>query len=238
MDATERRGSELNAGPTLRVLSYNVRHGQGVASLPSNRRLSAVISAIAPDVAALSEVRRIGTVFDQPARIHDLTKMDSAYQAADTKITGDIGNLILTSGVIHSTQQIALGGKRERRGCIVAEVEVAGMRFRFAATHLSLNAPVRQQQLERLAAELPTDTPLVLAGDLNCGFADLGPLSQALTFSENSPATYPSVYPMRALDHIGFSAHWELVSLAALPSLASDHRPLVAELRLIGGTGR
>jgi endonuclease/exonuclease/phosphatase family metal-dependent hydrolase len=219
---------------SVRVLSYNVRHGQGVASLLSNARLARVISAINPAVAGLQEVWRVGSAYDQPVRLSQLTRMEGIYHLAHRSFAGHTGNLLLASGTVHSTEEIDIGGRREGRGCLVADIETAGIRFSFAVTHLSLHAQTRTTQMELLAERLPVDRPLVLVGDFNCLHRDLEPLSAVLTFSADTPKTFPSVFPMRALDHIGFSAHWELEKLVAVPSLASDHLPLVAELRLVG----
>lgn len=227
----------VSPAPTIRVLSYNVRHGQGVASLLSNKRLARVISVIGPAVAGLNEVWRLEGVYDQPQALGTLTSMQAVYHAAHTTWLGQTGNLLLAHGTVHSTRELDIGGRRERRGCLVADIETDGARFTFAVTHLSLHAATRRGQLELLAESLPRDRPLVLVGDFNCIYRDLQPLETLLTFTSSTPSTYPSVVPFRALDHIGYSAHWELESLSALPSLASDHRPLVAELRLSSTAG-
>lgn len=224
--------SDASSSPTIRVLSYNVRHGQGVASYLSNTRLATVIRTVSPDVAGLQEVWRIGAIFDQPARLSALTDMAGVFHCVHRNFAGEIGNLLLACGTVHDTTEIDIGGRREGRGCLVADVETGGARFYFAVTHLSLHAQTRRSQMEILAEQLPDDRPLVLVGDFNCLYGELGPLQQRLTFTEETPHTFPSVYPFRALDHVGYSEHWELENLVALPSLASDHRPLVAELRL------
>ncbi len=223
---------DVSPAPTIRVLSYNVRHGQGVASLLSNARLARVISAIDPAVAGLNEVWRLEGLYDQPLRLGALTSMQAIYHAAHRTLFGQTGNLLLATGTVHSARELDIGGKRERRGCLVADIETSGVRFTFAVTHLSLHAVTRHDQLELLAESLPNDRPLVLVGDFNCLYRELRPLESLLTFTESTPSTFPSLVPFRALDHIGYSAHWELEKLTALPSLASDHRPLVAELRL------
>jgi len=224
--------ADSNGSPTIRILSYNVRHGQGVASPFSNTRIATVIRSIAPSVAGLQEIWRIRSVFDQPARLSALTGMAGFFHCVHRNFAGEIGNLLLASGTVHGTTEIDIGGRREGRGCLVADVETGGVRFYFAVTHLSLHAQTRASQMRILAEQLPDDLPLVLVGDFNCLYGELRPLQQRLTFTEETPHTFPSVYPFRALDHVGYSEHWELESLMALPSLASDHRPLVAELRL------
>jgi len=233
-DLDEMSDRDSNAPVALRVLSYNVRHGQGVASFLSNARLARVISAISPAVAGLNEVWCVEGLYDQPQRLGSLTHMAPFYHAAHDSWLGQTGNLMLAAGTVHGVEMIDLGGRRERRGCLVADVDTGGVRYSFAVTHLSLHRSTRQTQLELLAVTLPVHQPLILVGDFNCACADLGVLGEVLTFTPDSPPTFPSLHPIRALDHIGYSSHWVLDKLVAVPSLASDHRPLVGELRLVG----
>lgn len=186
-----------------------------------------------PAVAGLQEVWRIAPYYDQPARLGELTGMAAVYHNTHTTFVGQTGNLLLTCGTVHSAERFSLGGRREERGCLVADVETAGVRFTFAVTHLSLHACTRRAQMQLLVEHLSTDRPLVLVGDFNCEWEELKPLSDVLTFTHETPKTFPSIFPFRALDHIGYSAHWRLENLIALPSLVSDHRPLLGDLRLI-----
>jgi len=117
--------------------------------------------------------------------------------------------------------------------CLACELEVDGMRLRFASTHLALHRETRAAAIKMLAEKLPADLPLVLAGDFNAGVAELEPLATAgLTVPQSPPPSFPSLRARSPLDHIAFSAHWELEELATVRSLASDHLPVVAELRL------
>ena len=114
----------------------------------------------------------------------------------------------------------------------MAETEIDGMPLRFGTLHLSLGRRHRARQIAYLAQALPTDLPLVVAGDFNGEVTDLEPLRRVLTVVDDPPPTYSPSKPRKHLDHILFSHHWELVSLETYHSRASDHLPLVAELRL------
>jgi len=58
---------------------------------------------------------------------------------------------------------------------------------------------------------------------------------EGFSLSDDEPATYPARSPRKALDHVLFSRHWRLASLTTVASVASDHRPLVADLELVEG---
>jgi endonuclease/exonuclease/phosphatase family metal-dependent hydrolase len=218
----------------IRVLAFNIRHGQGVGGVLSNRRIAKVIAASGCDLAGINEVWRIGARYDQPGTLGSLTEMTPVFHSLDQTWRREIGNLLLAGLDIRSVREIDLGGRREQRGCLVAEVSMGEGEITFAVTHLSLHRKTRADQLVQLAEGLPADRPLILVGDFNCAVTELAPLAGLLTLPADVPPTYPSVRPFRALDHIGFSRHWALESLEAIPTLSSDHLPLVADLRLVG----
>lgn len=213
----------------MRILSYNIRHGQGVGGVLSNTRIAKLIKRSGCDVAALCEVWRIPGAYDQPSILSCSAEMAPSFHSLSRKMGTELGNLLLSSSQPSNVRRIDLG---RGRGCMVAEWGEGAERFAVAGTHLSLDARVRRAQLHQLAAELPRDVPLVLAGDFNCGVFELAPLRELLCFPEDVPRTYPSVAPMRAIDHIGYSRHWRMDSLVAIPALASDHLPLLAQFTL------
>ena len=222
----------MSDGVRLRVLCYNIRHAQGIGGIISTGRVARVISGVDCDVAALAEVWRVPKHFDQPSLLAELTGMVPRFHGLGRVLGRESGNALLSRLPIESVRFIDLGGRRERRGCMIVELQAGGVRFAFATTHLSLDRATRTNQIKLLATELPRDQPLVVAGDFNCGLSELEPLQALLRFPAEVPPTYPSPLPFRALDHIGFSTHWSLESLVAIRSWASDHRPLLAELTM------
>ncbi len=136
------------------------------------------------------------------------------------------------TGLLTSSRNLPLPSGFERRGALIAEILVDGVTVVFVSTHLSLGRRTRSAQIAHLAQNLPRDVPLVLAGDMNCLADELTPLSELLQVVEAPPSTFPSVRPSRGLDHFAFSRHWKLEALEAVPSRASDHLPLYADLVL------
>ena len=77
-------GSEPHA-PQLRVLTYNIHHGQGTDGKFDYPRLADIIKRVNPDVVALQEVDRHtnrASGIDQASLLGRLTNMKSAYGKA------------------------------------------------------------------------------------------------------------------------------------------------------------
>jgi endonuclease/exonuclease/phosphatase family metal-dependent hydrolase len=87
-------------------------------------------------------------------------------------------------------------------------------------------------------AHMHHDTPVVVGGDLNDVYGGLGTLLAPAGFRgiERRPLTFPAWGPMRALDAIFVRGAVDFMRLSRCDSdlarRASDHRPLVAEVRL------
>ena len=71
-----------HVGVRLRVLTYNIHHGEGVDGKLDLKRIAQVITSVDPDLVALQEVDR-GTrrtqEIDQPAELAQLTKMHVVF---------------------------------------------------------------------------------------------------------------------------------------------------------------
>jgi endonuclease/exonuclease/phosphatase family metal-dependent hydrolase len=213
----------------VRVVTYNIRHGQGTASGISTDRIAGVVRECRADIVGMNEVWRVGRFFDQPAYLGKQLGFEFAFAANAEAGLWHQGNLVLTRGRIVRWENVALPRGIERRGCLVAEIDLDGERVVFASPHLSLGPAARRAQLEALARELPDGVPLVLAGDLNCDGEELEPLRSRYQFAP-SLATYPASRPRRALDHVAFGCHLQLTDVSVVQTRASDHLPLVADL--------
>jgi len=213
----------------VRVLGYNIRHGQGEDGWVSNARIARVVSGVHADVIALSEVWQLSGFYDQPARLAERVELDVAFAGNAGIGTWRQGNMVLTRGRIVRWENLTLPHRFEHRGCLLTEIDLDGERFAFASTHLSLDRRIRRSQLEMLVRELPRDIPLILAGDMNCAAEELEPLRERFELSPAVP-TYPALWPLRALDYVAVSEHWRLGEVHAIRARASDHLPLVAEL--------
>jgi endonuclease/exonuclease/phosphatase family metal-dependent hydrolase len=159
--------------------------------------------------------------------------LDHSFEPNHTRWVQSLGNMVMARrGTLTSTRNMLLPGGIESRGALVADIQLDDAGVVFVSTHLSLGRKTRAAQIAYLAENLPRDVPLVLAGDMNCLAKELAPLSAFLQVTEEPPSSFPSARPHRGLDHFAFSQHWKLEKLEAVPSRASDHLPVYADLVL------
>ncbi len=234
----------------LRVLSYNIHHGEGVDGVLDLPRIARVIRSVDPHVVALQEVdqnvERTGTV-DQPTELARLTEMEVAFGANIELQGGHYGNAILSRlpVVRHTNHRLPNRDDGEQRGVLAAELALPGTdeSLRFLATHFDH----RRDDRERLASAKAVDMivsreprmPTILAGDLNDVPSSrvLGAFSGIWKRANDEPlATIPVDRPTRQIDYILVrpAERWRVIDVRVLEeSVASDHRAIFAELELM-----
>jgi len=235
-------------GRTLRIMTYNIHHCQGVDGKLDVERIAGVIRKQECDLVALQEVDRNTTRsqrVDQVAELGRLTGLQPYFGKAIVYSGGEYGLGILSKLPILETKimQLPSGSNREQR--IALEVFVqpkTGPRFVFVCTHLdhSSGENDRTQQineLKKLFGGGPSQA--ILAGDFNCT-SDKTEMAPILTYwsdvdAQKMSPTIPVAKPNRKIDYI-FLQHdcpWSVDSVQVLDEpVASDHLPLVSTLRL------
>jgi len=215
----------------VRFVTYNIHHGQGIDGLFSPGRIARLLAALNPDVVGLNEVLKLSGRRDQAAIIGDVLGTSHAYEETHRYSFWGAGNGVLSRGQIVAVDGFDLPGGMERRECLICTIELDGVHFRFATAHLALNREARARSIEILVRDLPDDLPLVLAGDFNAPMSEIEPLRERLTVVD-APPTFPSWRPTKPLDVMAFSEHWQVANVLVVPSIASDHRPLVVDLAI------
>lgn len=229
----------------LSVASYNIHKGVGTDRRRDPGRTAAVIAEIGADILALQEAdTRFGTrkgLLDLDSIRRDLgliaVPLDGVGEAH-----GWHGNLLLVRGaLVQVVHQMILPGL-EPRGAMVTDLVIAGQPLRIVNAHLGLMSASRAAQARALIDKITAlqGRPTLLMGDLN-ERRDSGPAFQTFGkhFTIAPPrASFPSRYPLLALDRMMLTSHGELVDVAAhdtaLARRASDHLPVKARLRLSG----
>ena len=244
------RADEQPAKPRLRVMCYNIHHGRGMDGKIDLPRIAKVINGAKVDLVALQEVdigtRRSGG-FDQLAELARLTNMHAGFAKGRDYDGGDYGQAILSRLPIESLEVHRLPGATELEQRIAGAAHIRGQGglpdLLFVTTHLHHQSePDRLAQAQHLDGLLEPhkDRPLILAGDINAM-----PDSKVLAFlkeewedlTPDEALTYPADEPNRKIDYIFLPAghRWRVVRAQVLDErMASDHRPLVAELEWLG----
>ncbi|MFD2081592.1 Metal-dependent hydrolase, endonuclease/exonuclease/phosphatase family [Actinopolymorpha cephalotaxi] len=121
-------------------------------------------------------------------------------------------------------------------------VNVRGVRVHFYTTHLDYRSDpsVRAAQVKDMLAILAADSgPKILVGDFNAepGAVELAPLWDHLTdAAPGGDDTYPADVPDKRIDLITVSPEVAVRRVRTVATLASDHRPVVADLAILRPT--
>jgi endonuclease/exonuclease/phosphatase family metal-dependent hydrolase len=234
----------------LRVLSYNIHHGEGTDGKFDLERIARVIRAQGPDLVALQEVdvktRRSGGV-DQAAELGRLTGMRVTFGRAIDYEGGQYGQAILSRVPPEDFKLHVLPGdpQREQRAAVASRVRPWGKngpRVRFVGTHLHhLDETDRLAQAAELNKRFTGDeTPTVLVGDLNAR-PDSRTMATLLAHWQDASAgsagdTFPAGAPDRRIDYILLrpTGAWRVVESRVVEEpVASDHRPVAATLEWV-----
>jgi endonuclease/exonuclease/phosphatase family metal-dependent hydrolase len=224
------------------VSTYNVHRCIGSDGRHDPDRVAAVIRELDADVVGLQEVDakpHVEAGLDQVEYLAEATGLTGIAGPTLTRHYGQYGNALLTRLPVRGATLIDLSvGRREPRGAIDAEVDAEGVRCRVLVTHLGLRRTERTRQLAHLIAHPPRwpgPALTVLLGDLN-EWLWLTGLARRLPegFACAAPRSFPARAPFLCLDaiaaHPGVALRRAWVHASARARLASDHRPVCAEL--------
>ena len=242
----------------LHVLTVNTHKGFS----PLNRRfvlpeLRDAVRTLGADVVFLQEV--LGTHSAHGARYTNWSDVPQYEFLADSMWPvfaygrnavypeGEHGNALLSKFPIvrHENLDVSVGGTEER-GLLHSVLAVPGQpHVHTVCVHLGLREPHRQAQLRLLCElldSLPTDAPVIVAGDFNdwlqradavlerCG------MTEVFTQLHGAPArSFPARLPFLRLDRIylrNATAHQPQVLSRKPWSHLSDHVPLAVEVHL------
>ena len=217
------------------------------------RRIVEVLGEINADVIALQEVLSIpdGRPEDDQARfIAEQLKLLHTVGGTRRLRGGIYGNVILSRWPILATHNYDISVRgREQRGCLRADVEVAGSRLMHVFNvHLGTAYLERRHQGRRLIDEAILNHqelagPRLMLGDFNEWTRGLASkllashlVSADVRLHLPRSRTYPGVLPLLHLDHIYYEDSLQLEAMTLFRSrlslLASDHLPLVADFQL------
>ena len=233
---------------TLRIATYNVHRCRGLDGRTIPSRIAEVIRGIEPDVIALQEV--VGASTNAAGHAEELgAQLGMGWVMAPARhLRGSLfGNVVLSRHPIRHHAQYDLSWKTcEPRCCQRVDIAVANDTLHLYNVHLGTALLERRYQAGRLGTIVQdhrVGRPKIVLGDFNEWMKGLA--TQTLSAKLQSidlrahlrrRRTYPGVFPVVHLDHIYYEGTVEVVKLelprSRLSLMASDHLPLVAELRI------
>ena len=237
-------GVEPAGRPTLRVVSFNIRHGVGMDGTLDLDRTAAVLRRLEPDLVAVQEVdekcRRSGGV-DQAAALGKAIGMEQRFGEFMDYDGGRYGLAVLSRLPIKATRRHELPRGAEPRCGLEVEVEVPGLDLPVSFTcvhHDWTKEAIRVAQMRALMAALGERRQAIVAGDYNGepGSESLAVLDAAgwrilaKDGGGGASPTWPADTPTQEIDHIAerglpeYSVSHDVID----ERLASDHRPILA----------
>lgn len=218
----------------LTLMSYNIRHCQGMDGKIDYDRTSAVIRNVRPDIVALQEVdsatRRSGGCYAL-GELASRLGMTATFAPAIRFDGGKYGVGILSKENPRAVSMYPLPGKEESRVLLRVDFED----YVVCCTHLSLTDADRWTSLQMIQKVVKDvkDKPVFVLGDLNEdatkafverlgeGFRILSPIDVK---------TFPDDVPTETLDYVLQGRQFPAVRVqdrrVVAESVTSDHRPV------------
>lgn len=246
-------GAERPNPVTLRVLSYNIHTGIADGVLDLTRTADTIRTARA-DVVALQEVdvhwSARSDFRDQARVLACLLRMRVFFAPIydlDPPTPGQprrqygvaiLSRLPLAHSENHEITRLSTvepnPAPRPMPGFAEAVVVTKGVAVHVYATHLDYrpDPSVRAAQVADML-RIMADGPTVLLGDFNAPqeAPELAPLWHTLTAAPTGP-TYPADVPVTRIDYVTVSNGIRVRAATVPVALASDHRPVLAELAI------
>jgi endonuclease/exonuclease/phosphatase family metal-dependent hydrolase len=238
---------------TLRVITYNVHSCIGGDQRFGPERVLRLIRRFLPDVVALQELdigqhRTQG--LDQAEFFARGLSMQLHFVPARERLGGHYGNAILTrrpSRLLHSGCLPRLHDACEPRAALWVAVDTDFGEVHVLNVHLGLQRRERGLQTEALLGRSWLTDPrrgelAVVCGDFNAtpGSAVYTRFAERLTDAQLAAGlvrpTFPAIWPLVRIDHVFVTPRLRVVGASVPASLmarvASDHRPLLADVAL------
>lgn len=225
----------------LRIISYNIHHGEGLDGKTDYKRIGQMIRNLQADIVALQEIDSVTGRSGHKDVLQEIANEALMYPVFTRAIAYDGGAYGI--GLLSKThplqiKQFPLPGKEEPRVLLLAEFE----EFWIGCTHLSLTPEDQLASLpiiRQFASGIKK--PFLLAGDWNAlpNDATIREIQKDFVLlNDTEQPTYPADKPKQLLDYI---AVWKNTgkyilkkNFSVIPDMqSSDHRPIMAKIRFL-----
>lgn len=239
----------------FRVVTYNIHKCRGLDRRTLPERIIAILLELRADILCIQEVvnaPRGRLLHDQAGAIERaFANFHCAFGSNRPLHGGTYGNLTLSRFPIRYTRNHDITHRREERGALQTEIDLPnGSPMHLFNVHLGTMPLERRAQAKRLLSADILDQPglsgpRLVVGDFNEWTQGLTTRLLRSTFQTfrprhagRFPGTFPGLLPVFTLDHCFYEPPLELVETHLWRTrealIASDHLPLLADLRLGG----
>jgi endonuclease/exonuclease/phosphatase family metal-dependent hydrolase len=233
----------------LRIATYNIHRCRGLDRRTMPARIAEVLREIEADVVALQEVIGAGPAgAGQAEEIGAAVGMGWVMTTVRHLRNHLFGNVVLSRfPIVHHSHYDLSWRTCEPRACQRADLDLGqGRTLHVYNVHLGTAVLERRYQAPRLASfvhDHRVTGPKIILGDFNEWMRGLATKTLSSLFDSvdihahlQRRRTYPGIFPLLHLDHIYYEGHVEIRGVE-LPRtrkalMASDHLPLVANVRL------
>lgn len=233
----------------VRIATYNIHRCRGMDRRTMPARVAEVVRGMDADVVALQEVIGAGPAgAGQAEEIGAALGMGWVMTSVRHLRHHLFGNVILSRfPIVHHSQYDLSWRTCEPRACQRADLDIGGPHpLHIYNVHLGTAVLERRYQATRLAAfvhDRRVTGPKVILGDFNEWMRGLATNTLSSLFESidiyahlKRRRTYPGIFPVLHLDHIYYEGRVEVRGMELVRSrkalIASDHLPLVANLRI------
>lgn len=240
---------KIEKNNTIKVMTYNIHHGVNNDGIFDLDAIAKVIINENPDFVALQEVDSVikrSNNLDISKILGQKTNMYSVFGKATKIDNGLYGVSILTKHPIIIAKNVALPFQKNEEPRTALQITSAlpsGDTISFISTHLDYKDKnhYRKEQVQKINTVFSNNKyPTILAGDINdtpnSATLKLLKTTWTPTHDKESPQpTFPSIKPYKKIDYILVKPknNWKTdKNLVIKDSIASDHRPYIAILKL------
>jgi endonuclease/exonuclease/phosphatase family metal-dependent hydrolase len=235
---------------TIRVMTYNIHHAEGVDGKIDLLRISDLIKRERADIVALQEVDQgveRTQKRDLPAELAELTGMTCIFSNNFHYEGGQYGNAVLTRFPVKRWTNLHYKMVRpgEQRGLLQLVLEIDGREVLFMNTHVDFRPDDAERwsnagEIEQLLPQY-RGLPIFMCGDFNDtpGSRTCRRIAEKfddawMRAGQGDGFTIPSGSPRKRIDYIWISKgeSIEPIKLWVPKTEASDHLPVVGEFRI------
>ena len=234
----------------LKVMTYNIFSGRTLDGSYDLEGKIETIREVNPDILGLNEVHlntRHSNFTSQTDTLGDALDMPHRFFArAIDHNGGQYGIALLSRYPILSCECVPIpdsydeqGNHPESRVHICATIDVNGKTIQVLTSHYGLSQAEQEHAVAETLRLKDASLPTIFMGDLNAQDTDavMAPLfanfqDAACSLTGPDKLTFRSDKPTIRIDYIFHTPEFMVENVKVLPSTASDHRPVFAELEV------